>query len=220
MNEGVFRYNLIVCRGPRQHTFPGCIEGTPLNWNYTSDAYYKTIVIAPDSPISLFDVDGEANQMEVYGIPGYKSMNRRIYQESPIDKPTINYSLEPNQPDTRFFLRKYIRTDLTGRAARLKEVKELCIYLKKKAIGLKAGFVTSDGYTYYADCTSKTSGIIRIPLSDLRQAETALLPAAYPSFMNKYFKPQTNIPFDSSRIEFLELSFERGELEIGNIWLE
>jgi hypothetical protein len=90
---------------------------------------------------------------------------------------------------------------------------------------LKVGFVTSDGYTYLAQCPNPQNDIIRIPLTELKQAETALLPNAYPEFMKKYFKPETAIPFQIESIESLELSFD-GEkntefkIEIGSIWIE
>ena len=53
----------------------------------------------------------------------------------------------------------------------------LCVSMQRRfPEGLKAGFITSDGYTYLASCAAATDGIIRVPLQDLEQTNTALLP--------------------------------------------
>lgn len=68
-------------------------------------------------------------------------------------------------------------------------------------------------------------GIIRIPLKKLHQADTALLPIAYPTFLKQYFHPETDIPFQMEKAEKLELSLlgkDKTEsiIELGEIWLE
>ena len=79
--------------------------------------------------------------------------------------------------------------------------------------GLQAGFITSDGYTYTATCPPPENGIVRLPLKDLKQTDTALLPLSYPVFMEKYFHPATEIPFRTGTIESIELSFD-GEKDV------
>ena len=115
------------------------------------------------------------------------------------------------------------------RKERVKDCSVLCIRVNRTKTlpeGFSAGFVTSDGYTYKSPCPAPSSeGIIRIPLKDLRQTDTALLPIAYPTFLKQYFHPETEIAFLPERIEKLELSMsgnKKGlvEIELGNIWLE
>lgn len=222
VKKGVFKYNLIVCRNEKQQSFPENVDGTSRDWDYIPNSYYETTVVTPCTSIDLIEMTNHQEQLELYSIPQYKSIYRQVCNESQVHKPILKFRLESDEPNTRFFLRKYIRSEINGRMKGLQQAKELCFYLKKGPKDLKVGFITSDGYTYYADCTPNTQGIIRISLSDLHQTETALLPSAYPVFMNKYFKPKTDIPFNILKIESFELSFtgKEMELELGNVWLE
>ena len=85
----------------------------------------------------------------------------------------------------------------------------LCVSMQKKIPeGLKAGFITSDGYTYLASCVAATDGIIRVPLQDLKQTNTALLPHAYPFFLTIISVRRLKYLFRGEGIETLELSFD------------
>ena len=62
IKEDCFKYNIIVCRGDSTHTYPAGnsvtgsssgIQGSPLDWNYTSDFYWTTRVVASGSAIQL-----------------------------------------------------------------------------------------------------------------------------------------------------------------------
>lgn len=151
--------------------------------------------------------------------------NRQLIQNAPTDKPTLRITFESKDKASVFVLRRYIKDDIDGRPDRLASCRTLCIHAKKIPEGLKAGFITSDGYTYLASCAAATDGIIRVSLQDLKQTNTALLPHVYPVFLDNYFRPQTEIPFKVEGIETLELSFDgvaekSTEIEIGSIWLE
>ena len=65
IKEDCFKYNIIVCRGDSTHTYPAGnsvtgsssgIQGSPLDWNYTSDFYWTTRVVASGSAIQLLKV--------------------------------------------------------------------------------------------------------------------------------------------------------------------
>lgn len=195
VKTGVLRYNVVVCRGGKQQTFPGGMEGSPLDWDYIGNRYWKIQVTAPESTISLVSSASCENQdgADHYTLP---------------------------EGSNHHFLKKYIRDKVAGRKERLAKAAYLCLRLKEEAKDLKAGFVTSDGYTYKAACPAAENGIIRLPLSDLRQTATALLPHAYPVFLKEYFEPQVAIPFRVEKIEGLELSAEGQEIALESAWLE
>lgn len=195
VNEGVFRYNIIVCRSGKQQTFPGAIAGNPLDWDYINSQYWETKVAAPNSTIDLIT-------SPVYG--GWNEVGRYTLPEG----------------SNHHFLKKYIRDEVDGRRAKLAQVSHLCIEIKGDGTDVKAGFITSDGYTYKAASPVAKEGIIRIALKDLQQTATALLPHAYPVFLKEYFEPETNIPFQIEKIETLEISCEGKELEVERAWLE
>jgi hypothetical protein len=99
------------------------------------------------------------------------------------------------------------------------------VSLQNAPDSLNIGFVTNTGYTYAAKIAVNEKSVYRIPLSELQQTATALLPHPYPVFLKKYFDPVVPIPFRPEDIELLEISFdgrknEKAIIEIGDVWLE
>lgn len=224
IQEGCFRYNIVVCQGDKRQTFPSGVARSPLDWDYTAATLWETQVVAPQKPLLLFEVS-DAGSLETYTLPEWSQTDRLQIENAPAEKSTLRITFRSKDPAPVFFLRRYIKDDVNGRPERLAACRTLCLHMKKMPEHLRAGFITSDGYTYLAPCTPATDGIVRIPLSELKQTNTALLPHAYPVFLDNYFRPQTELPFRVAEIETLELSFERvagqqAEIEIGSIWLE
>ncbi|MNY54108.1 hypothetical protein D3C86_1899380 [compost metagenome] len=83
------------------------------------------------------------------------------------------------------------------------------------------------GYTYAKQVfvENKEKKVLRIPLADLQMIPTALLPAPYPDFLNRYFHPEIPLPFVKDKIEKLVIA-TNGEVQqgasvsIGALWLE
>jgi len=226
LKEGCFRYNIVVCQADERQTFPSGIAKSPLDWDYTTTALWETNIVAPGKPLPLLNVTDAYSNLETYTLPEWSHTDRQLIENTPAEKPTIRIVFESEDVAPVFFLRRYIKDDISGRPERLAACRTLCLHVKKMPQGLKAGFITSDGYTYLASCATPASdGIIRVPLTELKQTNTALLPHAYPVFLDNYFRPQTELPFRTGGIESLELSFEgtageQAEIEIGSIWLE
>lgn len=222
---GCFRYNIVVCRDGNQQTFPSAVAKSPLSWDYTEATLWETEVVEQASPIKLIDVATHQSSIETYTMPQWSSTNIKVKDTSPIEKPTINYQFQSKEDNPVFFIRRYVKDDIEERKQRLAGATTLCIQAKQAPRNMQAGFITTDGYTYKAHCTATTDGVIRIPLSSLQQTNTALLPHVYPVFLDKYFRPQTTIPFKAENIESVELSFQgetgvQTEVEIGSIWME
>lgn len=238
IKDDCFRYNIIVCRQQHSHLshrkfrlqeFIIGNKGNPLEWNYTSGAYWTTRVVAPDSAIPLLTITDADSRIEAYTLPEWNDLQRTLVDSSPVEKPLLRFRFTPKGENPHYFLRTFVKNLIEERKERVKGCSVLCIRVNRtKALpeGFSAGFVTSDGYTYKSPCPAPSSeGIIRIPLKDLRQTDTALLPIAYPTFLKQYFHPETEIAFLPERIEKLELSMsgnkkELVEIELGNIWLE
>lgn len=238
IKEGVFRYNIIVCRGNNSRTYPSGnsingvssgINGNPLDWDYTSDQYWATPVVAPGSAIQLLTITDMYSQLEAYTLPEWSEIERTLLDSSPIEKPMLRFTFTPKGDKPNYFLRTSVQSRIEGRKVKVKDCTMLCIRVDKSKTlpqRLSAGFITSDGYTYKSPCPAPSEeGIIRIPLKDLKQTDTALLPVAYPTFLKPYFHPQTEIPFVAEKIEKLELSIsgienEKTEVSVGSIWME
>lgn len=225
----VLRYHIVVCCREKTVTFPAGMEGCPTDWDYYADTYYRIPVVAPDTPVGLLTVSSADDRpLETYAISGTARIEWRGAIHEPAGERRLGFGLKANDGDDRFFWRKYIKDDVSCRAKRLEDARLLCLVVKNAegVASLDAGFITSLGITYTASSIpDKAGGIIKIPLSQLSQSKTAILPAPYPVFLERYFVPDTQTPFGIRDIETLELSarVENGReatLEIGNIWLE
>jgi len=225
LKEGSFKYNIVTSKGDGRQTFPAGTDGSPADWDYTGGSFWETKVAIPESAIVLFSVTDETSGIETFTIPEWSLTQRRIRENFSAGRKTLHLTFNSNDERPKFFLRKYIREDVENRQERLNKCIWLCLHLKKVPERLSVGFITTDGYTYSKLCPSPKNDIVRVPLAELRQTDTALLPNSYPVFLEKYFRPATAIPFRIGSIESIELSFEgkkgeAAEIETGSIWLE
>ncbi len=223
VKRGIFRYNMVVCRDNEQQTFPGGTSGNPLDWDYATDNYFTTKVVVPGSPVTLFTVTDDWSGVEQYAMPEWCRMQRRVENDSPAERSALYFSFESSEENPRFFLRKDIKQAVSNRPEAISKATHLCVMLKQAPRQLSIGFLTADGFTYTVSAPGDT--MLRIPLTDLKQTATALLPHPYPVFLKKYFEPDIQLPFKISRIEQLEISFdgakgEKAEIGLENIWLE
>ncbi len=220
-----FAYCIVVFKDGKKQTLPANVDKGPLDWDYTSNDFYRTHLLAPLQAIELFNAESERHSLETYTMDGSNNITQTIVQHSPVEKPTLNIRFQAKERSTTFFVRKFIADDIAYLKKRLISAKNLCIQLKKAPSDLKIGFITTDSYTYLADCSSTENDIVKIPINSLQQSNTALLPHAYPVFLNKYFVPESDILFRLDAIESLELRAAGEadgicELEIGSIWIE
>jgi len=223
IEEGTFRYNIIVSKNGKDITYPNAIAGNPLDWDFYQNKYYESRITNTDSPVELFSASDKYGSMETYAIP-----ETSYIRSKSTDMSSIKYTFHIKNKDARFFWKKYIKEYVVNRQESLDKVNDICLNLKaaddvKK---LKIGFVTTDGYTYTSIINlNNSTDMYNIPVSGLVQDKTVLLPAPYPIFLDRYFVPDVQIPFNIKNIESLVLSTmedvnETSSVEIGNIWLE
>lgn len=224
IKQGNFRYNIIVCQGGNQNTFPTGNTGNPLSWDYIDKSTWECKVTDPGSAITLYAVTNNGSDIETYTMPGWKNTRIEIVDNKPTEEQTLRVSFESNEDNPAFFLKKYIKPYVTNRTARLQQCTHLCIHLKDAPETFNMGFVTNMGYTYTASAKTN-SGIVKVPLSQLTLVPTMLLPRPYPSFLEQEFKPEKPLPFRIEDIESLIIGFDGNKdqkmpVEIGSIWLE
>lgn len=205
IQNDVFGYNILICKNNNLVTFPSGVNKSPLDWDYIDTQYWKCMVVDSQSPIRLFTSHQELSDgMETYTIP--------------------EWSEPQSQEPVKQIRKKDITREIAFRKERLLACKEVCIHLKEAPQTVHIGFITNMGYTYSASFAAQ-KGINRIPLSKLKSAPTAILPHSYPVFLDKYFEPAIDIPFQLKDIEKVEIwvESEAGKstnLRIGNIWLQ
>nr|WP_297168532.1 hypothetical protein [uncultured Dysgonomonas sp.] len=227
VREGIFRYNIIVCSGGKNYTFPAGLEGNPLDWNFYQSKYYESRVVSPTSPIELVKITDEYSDIETYGIPETSYITRRLNVSNLTESNSLKFDFKVKDSDARFFWRKYIRDYVSTRRECLQQAKYVCVDIKNTEgiDNLKIGFVTSNGFTYTSKVSLNDKGVIRVRLSDLKQDVTTLLPSPYPTFLERTFIPDTQIPFKIGDIEMLQISTtnnitEKANIELGSVWIE
>jgi len=228
INEGAFRYNIVVCKAGENYTFPAKAEGNPLDWDYIRNEYWESKIVNSNSPVELVQITDGYSNIETYGIPETSYIKSKLVGNDPDENARIRYSFSIKDQNTRFFWRKYIKDHVTGRKSTLKDMTNLYLNIRDASgiSRIKVGFVTSNGFTYTSvlDINAKTS-LYQIPVAELQQDKTTLLPSPYPTFLDRYFSPDTQISFDIQDIEMIILSTmdditDEASFEIGNIWLK
>ena len=228
VSEGILRYTITVYHGEHATTYPDNRKGAPLDWDYPVPAYWETQVVAPAHPIVLVDAATPEAPLETYAIPetSYSSGKQQwLHPELP---KAWHYTLSIRDSDTRFFWRRSIADAVANRQERLAEATHICVAIPDTHAldSLAVGFTTTEGYTYYAHAAlDGGTSVLKIPLSAMELGDTPLLPSPYPVFLDRYFTPALDVPFDHTAIELLVLSTvgqvkQDASLAIGNVWLE
>ncbi|WP_437922150.1 hypothetical protein [Sphingobacterium sp. LRF_L2] len=227
LESDLLRYTVTVFVAGKRFTFPDNRVGTPLDWDYEVEHYWSSKLVDIHAAIVLVEAGSEQVPFEHYAIPETAYLTAKRAQDNYSEMPTWNYSFHGIDSLTRFFWLKDIRSTLLHRPKGLQEVKELCLQLESGTGPLEIGFVTTQGYTYskIVNPDSANATVLRISLDDLELKPTALLPAPYPAFLERYFQPKVSVPFRKEQIEKLliattEVAVEEMKFRIGGIWME
>lgn len=225
--EGTLRYTLTVYAGGQATTFPDNRPGAPLHWDYPVPRYWHTHVVAAGSPIVLVDASEGTAPLETYAMPETSGLYGRQRWDDPTAPKVWHYTFAKRDSNARFFWRRHIADAVAHRKERLAEATHLCVAIPNAGglDSLAVGVTTSDGYTYSTSVILKDAQVVRVPLAGLQLGDTPLLPAPYPVFLDRYFTPSGQHPFDREAIESLLLHTlgqvpAAASLAIGNVWLE
>ncbi|MCW2263143.1 MULTISPECIES: hypothetical protein [Sphingobacterium] len=229
LDGDVLRYTVTVFMGGNSFTYPDNKNGAPLDWDYKVDNYWTTDLVAPKRPVRLISVHESESPFESYAIPEKASVKAKMELNDTTEAAQWQYTLEGKIPDARYFWVKDIKEIIVARPQGIDQARTLCLQLQVKGYSGKfdIGFVDDQGYTYakQVSANSEERSVLRIALADLQLVSTALLPAPYPDFLNRYFNPTTTLPFMKDQIEKLIISTngevaEGTTVSIGASWLE
>ncbi|WP_286862813.1 MULTISPECIES: hypothetical protein [Sphingobacterium] len=220
------KYTATVFVAGKQVTYPDNLAGAPLDWDYSVNRYWTVGLYEQHARIPLFESLDKASSFESFAIPETAHMTSVWQQQDLGQIPVWTYTFQAKDAGAQYFWVKDIKAVAQGRPAGLAAAKQLCLLVKHTGQGavLKAGFVTKNGYTYMKDIAlDSAQTTVRIQLADLQLVPTALLPAPYPVFLERFFKPVVPAEFNSTEIEKLILSGQQMaglSLSIGAVWLE
>jgi hypothetical protein len=204
--QGKFRYNIVVFDKNGERTFPNGIDGTPLTWDYNGSQYYSTEVLAKEAKIVLAEADEKCSDIEAGLIPYGGNYWYHFVNNEPIGLNAINYSMNSSAAPACIYLRKYIADILKD--LNLDDKHTVCVRIAdvKGVDKLRFAFVTNKGFTYAKEFEVNGENVVKININELAQTSTALLPAPYPAFLSREFKPEINELFKLSDAEQLEIS--------------
>lgn len=221
----LLRYQIVAyCNGVAT-TYPGAVEGAPLDWDFAQRDFYTLAMAESNAPIPLFNSVENQEGFTVNSLDSEVWPRWSWTKRTPHAPRQLRLGLTATTKTERCIARRYVRPAVTERPVGSAQASSLVLEVEGTPSPFEVGFVTTQGYTYKGVATPDGSGRVRIVLNSLTLHNTALLPHAYPTFMVKEFTPTHATPFSVTDIEQLEISFEVAphstrELVIGSIWME
>ena len=219
------QYNIVAFGDSTVLTYPGAVAGTPLDWYQTGNGHYAVGLYSDGDPVVLLSASDPG---EMSTIPeSWADARYNLVKRSPIDTDVMRLHITPDQNNTEALIQKYVAPSLASRRD-LDATRRLVVSLGNVsgAKTARVAVVNSDGITYAADIPAH-SGKTSLSINDLQQSTTALSPAPYPVFLNRYLTPQCyDKPLDWKDIEFLTISFPdipagtTVDADITGAWLE
>jgi hypothetical protein len=221
-------YNIVAFMPGAPRTFPQDEPGTPLSWDYRSSQYYKTAIVSCSTPIVLVEPGREPNGTEVGTIPGAQQARLKYIHRAPVGYNVYRLDYLPSEgwsvgESPMVVLKRYVGDELRSHPY-LAQKQSLVVSLGEfdGLKELKLSLITTRGITYSSRVEPET--MIEIPVAQLKQSPTLILPAPFPDFLSRKFESTTAIPFKTKEIEFVQITIE-GEaqpitLEIKGIWLQ
>lgn len=223
-------YTATVYMKGEKYTFPQGTSGAPLDWDTAIEAYWTTDIVDLATPLMLAESGAESSGWEEYAIPETAHSRGRKTQVDPMALPMWSYTFARQDSVSKFFWLKDVKKVVGERTNKIAQVKSLVLSVANQSFEgrLQVGFISNMGYTYatVVDLEENSSQqVIRIPLDALTLVPTALLPAPYPTFLERYFVPSIPIPFNTGHIEKLVISTdgavaEKTVIGIGKVWME
>lgn len=229
LQEDVLRYTVTVFMGGQQFTYPDNKNGAPLDWDYQVDHYWTSALVDPHSSILLTQSKEKECPFERYAIPEKAYVTAKMEQNKVTEVAQWNYSFHGQDVGARYFWTKDIKELIAARPKGIDQATTLCIQLQLKDHkgNYEFGFMDDQGYTYTKQVlvNNQDKHILRIPLADLQLVPTAIIPAPYPDFLDRYFTPEIPLPFVKNKIEKLIIAtngkVEQGTtVSMGALWLE
>lgn len=237
--DRTFNYNIVVKEEDDwYYTWPGNIDGNPLDWDFIDHQYYSSKKLSENSPVVLMAPKVEDENLEVAMIP--EAWNFRLIPElnSPVGIDSYFLSSNPDK-EGKIVVRRYIDDELSG-APFLNNKETIVVKTSPAAAtdGATIALVGKNGATYATPIIAEyMSGIpvklsegnsngieYHIPISALKQVPTNIIPAPYPSFLKREIEIEP-LPFDINAIDFVEFSVpakpgQEISLNLEGIWLQ
>ena len=131
LQEGCFKYNIIVCRGDSTRTYPAgnSVKGFSSGIKRKSVGLGLHCRFILDYPYcrsrqsnTVLSVTDTHSGIEAYTLPEWNDLKRTLIDFSPIEKPLLRFAFTSKGEKTHHFLRKSIQDVLKERKRKIKEL--------------------------------------------------------------------------------------------------
>lgn len=227
-----FQYNIVVTENGKATTWPQNIAGTPLDWDFTEYSYYESKKASPSDKVILLSPERHDKNIDTAMIPEAWDFSFSTEINAPVDVNAYRLNSVPEN-DGVIVIKRYVGDELAG-APHMKGKKELAIKIGESygIEGAEIALIGKNGTTYSAtipeismpDNGSHSSAVVRVPFDNLRQRSSLIVPAPYPSFLNREVAIG-NMPLDPTNIDFVEIIIptKKGKeinASIQGVWME
>ncbi|GAC1587878.1 MAG: hypothetical protein NVS3B25_04140 [Hymenobacter sp.] len=211
---GQLRYWVVLKKGAQALTFPGGFAGQPRDWDYAHAEHYTVDIVAPGTPLPLFQARRDQEQIEARGLAPTAWTD---YVTTPAGALALRLVQGPpraGQPATAgpaACLRAYFGDKLAGRRADLAGFTEVVVRGRASHPGaaLRVTLTTQDAVTYSAPLPLGADfQDVRIPLSAFRPAALLLVPRPYPGFLPLQYQPAAGAGLNFAEAEVLQVVWE------------
>lgn len=207
-----FSYYITVYTNKGNITYPGNINGNPLDWDFVSQKKYTTHIVGKDSEIMLFDAS--ITKFDDFLWPRQwnavkYNINKIRFKNKANNLLSIKANnLIANNPDITF---KVLLKDIVYKEKNnISTSKSLIIRAssgEKSSQKLQIALQLNNGQVFGKTILlSPLEKEFTIPFSELKSVPMVLLPRPYPDFQPYYFQSSSKEEFDINKLDALQIS--------------
>jgi hypothetical protein len=186
---GPLEYAFVVTQKSQQITFPGGVQGSPLDWDFVSTVpLWQMDIQPPGTPITIFDAKADKNNL-LY--PKSGRVKQEYFSGQDGLGTALRLSLDYDKSDVQnFLLRTTLAADnqLTHRDLLGYNMLAIKIRSLKRTEHLSIGLLDEHSLAHSIDLIIKQNWqTLLIPLSSLQASDTMMV-NGYPSFISPLLK--------------------------------
>jgi hypothetical protein len=215
LKNGFLEYQIIVTTSEGTNTYPGGQKGNPGEWDFDPDEPYKIRVVAPESPVYLFNALEDSDKIVARWLPTLNTVPAAHPGEAEFRVNVENlFEVDPEnteaEPVYDYSFRYNFNRKVAGREEALEEKKHLIFKgksLNSKPVKLQVAVVMDKGRSFGKVIELQPEiQEYEIALSELQPVRTVTLPRPYPSFLPHYLEHDIQEEFDIEDAESLQFS--------------
>jgi hypothetical protein len=233
MVAGQLSYRIIMQKGNDYAVFPGNIKSSPFAWNNYQNETWKTFIAAANGRMEIFNATTERNA-RVY--PGFRRNFQTSYVTGEIPGQLIlRLASTSLSGDHTMGFQVFFAEKLKGRQSETADKTRLFIRGRSgtdQPVKVKVTLTNEDAVAVSTYITlNNTFSDVEVPLNNLMQDASLLLPRPYPGFMALWFKGSGNSAgFRLREAEKIELTIgsdlpaaewnKQYSMEVSTIWMQ